>query len=107
MGKLELLAAKYSEKVADGFNLVDIEMLARICKAMKKAENKLAVLASTEKAINSGLKRVAVCLVERNTMTLVLVKSYFASCTFEAKKLLAQGYADALRADSNLLVMKY
>ena len=107
MSKLELLAIKYSNKVADGFNLSDIEMLARICKAMKKAENKLAALASAEKAVNSGLKRVAVCLVERGTMSLVLIKSYFVSCTFDAKELLAHDYVDALRADSNLFIMKY
>lgn len=107
MNKLELLADKYSNKVANGFNLADIEMLARICKAMKKAENKLAVLASAEKAIDSGLKRVAVCLVERDAMALILVKSYYVSSTFEAKKLLSQDYADALCADPNLFVMKY
>ena len=73
----------------------------------EKAENKLAVLVSAEKVISSGLKRVAVCLVERDTMALVLVKSYFVSCTFDAKKLLTQEYFDALCADSNLFVMKY
>ena len=107
MNKLELLAIKYSNKVAEGFEMADIEMLARICKAMKKAENKLAVLVAAEKAISSGKKRVAVCLVERDTMALVLVKSYFVSCTSEAKKLLAQDYSDALASDSNLFVMKF
>ena len=107
MNKLELLAIKYSNKIANGFDLADIEMLSRICKAMKKADNKLAALVTAEKAINSGLQRVAVCLVERATMTLVLVKSYFVSSTFEAKELLAAEYSYALSSDSDLLVMKY
>lgn len=107
MGKLELLAEKYSEKIAGGFDMADIKMLERICKVMKKVENKLATLVAAERAIASGLKRVAVCLVERDTMTLVLIKSYFASCTFEAKNLLVSEYASALVTNHNLFVMKY
>ena len=107
MDKLELLAIKYSNKVANGFDMADIEMLSRICKAMKKADNKLVCLVAAEKAINSDLKRISVCLVERATMALVLVKSYFVSSTFEAKDLLAAEYSDALSCDSDLLVMKY
>ena len=107
MNKLELLAIKCSKKMANGFDAKNMELMTRICKAMKKADNKLAVLAAAEKSINSGLQRVAVCLVERATMTLVLVKSYFVSSTFEAKELLAVEYSDALSSDSDLLVMKY
>ena len=107
MNKLELLAIKCAKKMANGFDAKNIELMTRICKAMKKAENKLATLAAAEKAIISGKKRISVCLVERATMMLVLVKSYFVSSTFEAKTLLAAEYSDALSCDSNLLVMKY
>ena len=105
--RAQLLAEKYSEQFAKTFSKADIDMLARACNLLKDTENKLSKLAQAEKAIDSGLKRVEVCLVERDTMTLVLVKSYFASSTFEAKKLLAHDYADALASDSNLFVMKY
>lgn len=107
MNNLQTMAEKYSEKVANGFNMADIMMLERICNAMKKAENKLSALATAEEAINSGLTRVSVCLVERSTMALIAVKSYFVNSTFEAKDLLATDYLDALATDSNLFVMKY
>lgn len=105
--RAQLLAEKYSEQFAKTFSREDIDMLERACNLLKGAENKLAGLKKAEEAILSGKKRVAVCLVERGTMALILVKSYFVSCTFEAKKLLAQDYSDALCADHNLFVMKY
>ena len=107
MSNLKAMAEKYSEKVAKGFNTADIEMLARICNAMKKADNKLASLASAEASIKAGLRRVYVCVVERHTMTLVAVKSYFVTTTFEAKDLISADYSDALAADDDLFVMKY
>lgn len=107
MNNLQAMAEKYSEKVANGFNMADIEMLARICKAMKKAENKLSALASAEASVKTGLHRVTVCLVERSTMALVIVKSYFVANTFEAKDLLSAEYVDVLASDTDLLVMKY
>lgn len=107
MNNLQAMAEKYSEKVANGFDMTDIEMLSRICNAMKKAENKLSTLASAEASVKAELHRVSVCLVERSTMALVVVKSYFVASTFEAKDLLSAEYSDALSTDSDLLVMKY
>lgn len=46
MNKLELLAVKCAKKMANGFDAKNMELMARICKAMKKADNKLACLAA-------------------------------------------------------------
>lgn len=107
MNNLQVMAEKYCEKLAKNPTRADIDMLARICNAMKKAENKLSSLASAEASIKAGLHRVSVCLVERSTMALVVVKSYFVGSTFEAKDLLTSEYAGALSSDPDLLVMKY
>lgn len=109
MNKLELLAEKYSNKVAQSFDMADIQVLERVAKLLKaKAKNVLTRLSMVESAVKSGLIAHSVVLVDCSLNRCIIAhKTFYATSRFEAKQAMIAENKDLLSEVSSLAVMAY